>query len=94
MPDPQPYSPPGSVDEPRLSSIDELPAGARGRVSRVSDYDGDRLRYLAELGVTPGALVEVVERAPFDGPITLRLEDGSRRSVGRALARQVLVETI
>jgi len=84
----------GSVDEPRLSSIDELPAGARGRVSRVSDYDGDRLRYLAELGVTPGAVVEVVERAPFDGPITLRLEDGSQRSVGRALARQVMIEVL
>ena len=84
----------GSVDEPRLISIDELPEGARGRVSRVSDYDGDRLRYLAELGVTPGTPVQVVERAPFDGPITLRLEDGSQRSVGRGLAKQVLVELL
>ena len=82
----------GSVDEPRLTSIDELPVGARGRVSRVSDYDGDRLRYLAELGMTPGTTFEVVERAPYDGPIRLRLDDGSERSVGRPLARQVLVE--
>ena len=82
----------GSVDEQRLTSIDELPVGVRARVRRVSDRDGDRLRYLAELHVTPGTVVEVIERAPFDGPIRLRLEDGSERSVGRQLARQVLVE--
>ena len=82
----------GSVDEPPLTSIEELAVGARARVCRVSDRDGDRLRYLAELGMTPGTLFEVVERAPFDGPVTLRLEDGSQRSVGRGLARQVLVE--
>jgi DtxR family Mn-dependent transcriptional regulator len=82
----------GSVDEPRLASIDDLPVGARARVRRVSDRDGDRLRYLAELRVTPGAIVEVLERAPFEGPIRLRFEDGSERSVGRELARQVLVE--
>ena len=82
----------GSVDEPRLTSIDELAVGERARVRRVSDRDGDRLRYLAELGMTPGTTFEVVERAPFDGPITVRLDDGSARSVGLGLARQVLVE--
>jgi DtxR family Mn-dependent transcriptional regulator len=82
----------GSVDEPQLTSIDELAVGARARVRRVSDRDGDQLRYLAELGMTPGTTFEVLERAPFEGPITLRLDDGSARSVGRVLARQVLVE--
>src|SRR5918992_899475 len=82
----------GSVDEPRLTSIDELTVGARARVCRVSDRDGDRLRYLAELGMTPGTTFEVIERAPFDGPITVRLDDGSARSVGQSLGRQVLVE--
>jgi DtxR family Mn-dependent transcriptional regulator len=82
----------GSVDEQALTSIDELAVGERARIRRVSDRDADRLRYLAELGMTPGTTFEVVERAPFDGPITVRLDDGTARSVGRALARQVLVE--
>ena len=82
----------GSVDEPRLTSIDELAVGERASVSRVSDHDADRLRYLATLGMTPGTVFEVMERAPFDGPITVQLNDGSRRAVGRGLARQVLVE--
>jgi DtxR family Mn-dependent transcriptional regulator len=82
----------GSVDDPSLRSIDDLTVGARARVRRVSDRDGDRLRYLAELGMTPGTAFEILERAPFDGPITVRLDDGSHRSVGRTLARQVLVD--
>jgi DtxR family transcriptional regulator, Mn-dependent transcriptional regulator len=84
----------GAVDEPTLTSIDELAVGARARVRRVSDHDGERLRYLAELGVTPGTTIEVLERAPFDGPITVELENGVTRSVGRSLARQVLVEGV
>jgi DtxR family Mn-dependent transcriptional regulator len=74
--------------------IDRMAAaiGARARVRRVSDHDGDRLRYLAALGMTPGTTFEVLERAPFDGPITVELDNGSQRSVGRVLARQVLVE--
>ncbi len=82
----------GSVDESPLTSIDEMGVGARAQVRRVSDRDAERLRYLAELGMTPGTTFEIVDRAPFDGPITVRLEDGSSRSVGRGLARQVLVE--
>jgi DtxR family Mn-dependent transcriptional regulator len=82
----------GSVEEPQLTSIDELSVGARARIRRVSDRDADRLRYLAELGMTPGATFDVTAREPFDGPITIRLDDGSERSVGRSLARQVLVE--
>src|ERR687895_1149682 len=39
----------GAVDERRLVSLDELAVGDRARVVRVSDEDGERLRYLAEL---------------------------------------------
>jgi len=40
-------------------------------VERV-DRLGDRL---AELGLTPGAAVEVVRRAPFGGPLVVRVRD-------------------
>jgi DtxR family Mn-dependent transcriptional regulator len=81
----------GSVDERRRASLDELDAGARGTVSRVRDEDGSLLRYLGELGIRPGAVVTVVDRAPFDGPIRLEV-DGVERTVGRPVAAAVLVE--
>ncbi|HEY0996876.1 MAG TPA: metal-dependent transcriptional regulator [Gemmatimonadaceae bacterium] len=81
----------GTVDERRLASLADLDAGDEATVLRVGDKDGERLRYLAELGVTPGTRVRVVARAPFEGPITLALPQGER-AVGPALARQILVE--
>jgi DtxR family Mn-dependent transcriptional regulator len=39
----------------------------------VSDRHKDKLRYMISLGLLPGAHVAVVERAPFGGPITIRV---------------------
>jgi DtxR family Mn-dependent transcriptional regulator len=38
-------------------------------VARVSDDHPEALRYLAGIGVTPGANLEVVERGPVGGPL-------------------------
>jgi DtxR family Mn-dependent transcriptional regulator len=81
----------GEVDERRLGTLAEVPAGAQARVVRVGDDDADLLRYLGELGIVPGVRVTVGDKAPFDGPITLTV-GRARRTVGAGLARQVLVE--
>ncbi len=80
----------GTMREQPLTSLDAIDAGRRVRVERVGDRDPGQLRYLAELGIVPGTRVEVVSREPFDGPITLRVGRSSR-SIGPALARQILV---
>ena len=70
-------------------------SGEQVRVRQVMDEDAERLRYLAELGIRPGALVRILERAPFDGPITLgvgRSGASITRVIGPALADQVFVE--
>ncbi|HSH02537.1 MAG TPA: metal-dependent transcriptional regulator [Anaerolineae bacterium] len=50
-----------------------LPIGYQGQVSRVRTHDPERLRYFSSLGLFPEAGVEIVGRAPFNGPIRLRL---------------------
>ncbi len=80
----------GSMDERRLISLDDLPEGSDVRVQRVEDDDLGRLRYLGGLGIRPGARVQVAGRAPYGGPITLRVED-TRRQIGPELARHVFV---
>ena len=59
---------------------------------RVSDADPDMLRYLDGREIALGDEVEVLERQPFDGPLTVRF---GRRShvLGGALARAMRVET-
>lgn len=81
----------GTVDERRYASIADLEVGDAVCVRRVSDEDGDRLRYLAELGIVPGVQLEVLERAPFEGPITVGI-GGEKRLIGPSLAAEVLVE--
>jgi DtxR family Mn-dependent transcriptional regulator len=87
----------GRVEESTLRSLAEMGQGDRVRVRRMQDEDAERLRYLAELGIRPGALVRVLDKAPFDGPITLWVDDaagGATRAIGVALADQVFVEQL
>ena len=86
----------GRVEEAALRTLAEAAAGERVRVRRVHDKDAERLRYLAELGIRPGSVVRILDRAPFDGPITLWVDaagGGAARAVGVGLAAQVYVES-
>jgi DtxR family Mn-dependent transcriptional regulator len=87
----------GRVEEATLYSLAAIPAGGQVRVRQVQDEDAERLRYLAELGIRPGALLRILDRAPFDGPITVWVDEpgggGATRAIGVGLAGEVLVET-
>ena len=85
----------GRVEEAALRTLAEVGQGERVRVRRVQDEDAERLRYLAELGIRPGSLVRILDRAPFDGPITLWVDEaggGTTRAIGAGLAAQVFVD--
>jgi DtxR family transcriptional regulator, Mn-dependent transcriptional regulator len=87
----------GIVEETTFRSLADAGPGERMRVRMVMDDDGERLRYLAELGIRPGSIIRLLDRAPFEGPITLWVGDGAggvTRAVGPALAAQVFVESL
>ncbi len=71
-------------------SLSEVAPGESTTVVRVPDSDADLLRYLGELALVPGATVEVVAQAPFDGPITLRSGSGEY-AIARELAIAIAV---
>lgn len=68
-----------------------LEPGERASVSRVPDGDPDLLRYLTELGLTPGSNVEMVMLAPFGGPVTVRTGRGEN-AISRELAARIATE--
>jgi DtxR family Mn-dependent transcriptional regulator len=70
------------------STLAELEPGVPAVVSRVPDGDPELLRYLAELGLVPGAGVEVVAHAPFGGPVMVRTDRGDH-AISRELALQL-----
>lgn len=84
----------GGVEAIYDTPLTALPPGQRGTVSRVLDEDPDLLRYLAALGLTLGVEVEVAERAPFDGPITVRLiGPAAVHALGAGVTDKVFVKT-
>ena len=87
----------GVVEETTRRTIADAVSGERLRVRQVMDEDGERLRYLAELGIRPGSIIRILDRAPFEGPITRWVDNsagGVTRAVGPALAAQVFVESL
>ncbi|HJS47048.1 MAG TPA: metal-dependent transcriptional regulator [Gemmatimonadales bacterium] len=83
--------PDGSMAELIYTPLSDLPEGERAVMRRAGTSDADRLRYLAEVGLVPGAALLVVARHPFNGPVTIRL-GGEERVIGHGLAGQVLCQ--
>jgi DtxR family Mn-dependent transcriptional regulator len=81
----------GDFREPTFRALDSAAEGERLAVREVPDEDSERLRYFASVGLMPGAEFEVLEVAPFDGPITIRI-GGRSLAIGRAMAETILVE--
>jgi DtxR family transcriptional regulator, Mn-dependent transcriptional regulator len=79
------------IDEGDNLPLDRLQPGETGRFVRVSDSDPEMLRYLDERGVRLGNAIEVVDRQPFGGPLTLRIGD-RLLTFGGELVRAMLVE--
>ena len=80
-----------TIDEGETRSVASLEAGDRGRFVRVSDSDPDMLRYLDERGVRLGDELEVLDRQPFGGPLTVRV-GAAEQVLGGALAHAMRVE--
>jgi len=79
------------VEEGRTVPLDALDAGDSGRLTRVSDGDPEMLRYLTDIGIALGDEVRVVERQPFDGPITVEV-GGRRHVLGGRLLQALRIE--
>lgn len=80
----------GALPSGSKYDLGNLPVGATGVIERVSDQNSERLRYLADMGLVPGAHVEVVASAPFDGPVSVRVDDATH-PIDRRLARMIYI---
>jgi DtxR family Mn-dependent transcriptional regulator len=69
--------------------LPDLPRGEDAELRRIDTSDGDRLRYMTQAGLVPGATVRLIDRQPFDGPVTVRVA-GSDRVLAHELATLLL----
>ncbi|MFC1464211.1 MAG: metal-dependent transcriptional regulator [Candidatus Brachytrichaceae bacterium NZ_4S206] len=80
---------------PQAAPLIEWPPNQPAVVSYVLSSDGEMLRYLAELGLTPGARLAAVARIPFGDSIKVQIERNrsvQEHIIGSALATVVFVE--
>jgi DtxR family Mn-dependent transcriptional regulator len=75
-------------DHARLS---DLKPGSKGVIRQVSDSEAEMLRYLGSRGLVPDTALEILDKAPFNGPLTVRAGRTSH-ILGRELAGHIWVE--
>jgi DtxR family Mn-dependent transcriptional regulator len=72
-----------------------LPDGTTGNIGRVASHDTEMLRYLNSLNLKPGAAIQLMARAPFGGPLRLRVQRGAffdEHVIGAELASKIWIE--
>ncbi|GAC1406231.1 MAG: metal-dependent transcriptional regulator [Candidatus Velthaea sp.] len=85
--------PPADLSDPERAGVKlaELQAGASARVIDVIEDVPEMLRYLDSIGMRPGEDVDVVERGPLGGPVTVTNARG-RHAISLELARLITVQ--
>jgi DtxR family Mn-dependent transcriptional regulator len=83
----------GGVVVARSQPLSTVLLGQHVIVQRVSDENPDLLRYMAELGLIPGALVQVESVAPYGGVFTVRIGEQTH-AIGDSVTQAVLVRPV
>jgi len=81
----------GGIIEEKSQPLTEFNEKEQGTIVKITEEKSDLLHYLETIGVVPGASIEIVEKAPFNGPITLKIGMTSH-ALSRAMASIIQVK--
>jgi DtxR family Mn-dependent transcriptional regulator len=81
----------GKVTEEKSEALANLGFGEEGIIVKVTNEKPELLQYLATLGLVPGANVQIEEKAPFNGPIMVKVM-GASYALGRNVASVIWVK--
>lgn len=81
----------GTVAKGGGCPLTNLKVGESATISSIAPMDTEVFAYLSQHGIVPNQAIVVMEHAPMDGPITVRL-NSEQVSLGQALAAMVTVE--
>jgi len=81
----------GGIIEGNFQPLSKFNVREKGMIIKITDENPDLLHYLRKQGIRPETSLEVVEKAPFDGPITFRI-DGKNHAVSSEIAASIKVQ--
>ncbi len=84
----------GSIEYDHYLCLADIQAGANVRVRQVSDQSAEMLRYMATMGIKPNVEIEVVSRAPFNGPLEIVVNGEAAYSLGLEVAAHIYVSSL
>lgn len=65
----------GGIIEEKSEPLTAFNPKESGVIVKIAEETPEVLEYLAQLGLVPGASIEIVESAPFDGPLTVKVNE-------------------
>jgi DtxR family Mn-dependent transcriptional regulator len=80
----------GHVPQRKVLCLTDVEVGQRVTVAQVSDNDPEMLRYLGNIGIYPNVQMDIIDRAPFDGPLNVRVGDVDHH-LGNAVTDNIMV---
>jgi DtxR family Mn-dependent transcriptional regulator len=87
----------GKVKTDNFRSLGSTPVGESVRIARVHHNDAELLRYLDQLEIHLDTIVTVIEKAPFKGPLSIRVgaqRNAPIKTLGINVADDIMVEPI
>ena len=81
----------GEIIEEKSLPLLELAVGEQGTVVKITEERSDLLRYLDKIGLAPKVQIEILEKAPFNGPITMKI-GSTNHAISRAVASIIQVK--
>ena len=83
----------GGVLEEESRPLSEFNLREKGKIVKITDERREILEYLSSLEVKPNKIVEIIDKAPFSGPITISIE-GKNHALSREIASLIEAKKI
>lgn len=94
-----PHGHPIPTKEGKIEALEEIPLseGELGKtyiISHLEDDNPELLGYLESLGMLPDTRIEILEKSPFYGPISLKIEKSRKtHTIGYEVAKRIFLKT-
>lgn len=83
----------GSIEESPAFPLNEISCEVEVEIIRIKQPELTLCEYLEDRGMLPGAIIKIVDEAPYNGPFTVNLA-GKEVALGREISGRIFVNPI
>lgn len=81
----------GSINQNNEQLLVTVKNGDVVTIKRLADHDAEMLAYFEKKGLVPNVKLKIIDKAPFNGPITA-FYNGENQIIGNEIARNIFIE--